>query len=995
MKAPDDATLSLDGGGAAEAQAPGGTIGRFVVERTLGAGGMGVVIAAHDPTLQRSVAIKLLRSPDGSEEARTRLQREAQAMARVQHPNVATVYEVGTVGEQLFVAMELVDGTTLKGWLRSGAHTPREALAMMIAAGRGLVAVHAAGLVHRDFKPDNVLVGSDGRPRVSDFGLVSLRGGSIEGGSLRATISGAGTPAYMSPEQVRGELSDARSDQFSFCVTLFEALYGERPFAEDAPPEARHAPERMPRRAGVPSKLAAILARGLATRPEDRWPSMDPLLTALEHDGARRLRLVGLVALALVGVVSLGGWLQSRRSAALRVRRAAELGQQAQEMRTMMRAAHLLPLHDIKPDRDKIRAMLKHIESQMSDLGDEGRAQAEAALGAGYFAIRDKEPAFKHLRAAWDAGQRSPEVAFDLGQAMVTELQRQQLSMAAPRDAEERKKRQEELKRNFRDPAMEILHQAAGAADTSPEYLQEVIAWSDRNTKEAEKHGELAFAETPTLYEAGLIAASAYARDAVDGFRAGKPDADESYRKAQALYKKVEEIGRSDESVYKLAGDHLSQLGYQLATSGKDHGESLRATLDLCVKGRAADSEVSWPDVMMARTYMLLGNLDVNAGRDAAEDQDNAIAAGKRALKLDPKSWMTEIYVADVSVDRAYSIDNSGGDPRPQIKEAIDAFTRAIPLGASSDAEGTRAEARCLLARWQMTHGVDPVPEIEATMKDCESTIASGPEDMKPGMHVMECNILIDQTWDVVSQGRDAHAWMERAVPMCATAAKEKGGEAQAAHQPGHVAWVEGIVAAQTGGDPLPAWQRAQPVLEAGLKLDPHRLDPATDLAAFFADRADYLSAHGHDGKPDASRAVAQARLAIVDHPKDSQTQRTLGRALLSMVRAKKGDPAALKEGLAAVERALAIKKTDLDAMITGAQLELIAAAHDKGAVARGLALLDRAHAQHATHPRVIFLRAEFERLAGDTARENADQKAALAAGPQLAAWAKSFGVTP
>ncbi|HLL22712.1 MAG TPA: serine/threonine-protein kinase, partial [Kofleriaceae bacterium] len=190
--------------------APGTQIAaRYQLERVLGAGGMGTVYLAHDRQLDRRVAIKLHR---GTELA-THLHDEAVAMARLAHPNVVTVYEVGELDGHPFVAMEYVAGTTLRAWLPK--KTRREILAVLRAAGEGLVAAHAAGLVHRDVKPDNVLVGNDGRTRIGDFGLAQRDQAGTQSG---------GTPAYMAPEQKRGDDVDARSDQYAFAVMAEEAL---------------------------------------------------------------------------------------------------------------------------------------------------------------------------------------------------------------------------------------------------------------------------------------------------------------------------------------------------------------------------------------------------------------------------------------------------------------------------------------------------------------------------------------------------------------------------------------------------------------------------------------------------------------------------------------------------------------------------------------------------------------------------------------------------
>ena len=313
---------------AASVLSVGEVLGRYRLEGVLGQGGMGVVYAARDPVLERTVALKLLRPGVGGSEARTRLVREAQAMARLAHPHVLPLFELGLEGERVFLVMERVEGATLAEWLTARARPWREVLALLLQAGEGLAAAHRAGLVHRDFKPGNVLVGAEGRPRVTDFGLV--RGGSAEGGAKGAspeealTQAGAvpGTPAYMSPEQLAGREVDARGDQFSFCVTLYEALYGERPFDARARDEATRW-RRLPRpaRPRLPRALRAALDRGLALRPEARFATLEALLAALRTAAARpwthgAAAGVGL-ALVLGGGVALAIRLQTQEEEGL------------------------------------------------------------------------------------------------------------------------------------------------------------------------------------------------------------------------------------------------------------------------------------------------------------------------------------------------------------------------------------------------------------------------------------------------------------------------------------------------------------------------------------------------------------------------------------------------------------------------------------------------------------------------------------------------------
>ena len=302
----------------------GSAIGRYALLSQVGAGAMGMVFAAYDPQLDRKVALKFLRPRGGAlGRSQKRLQREAQALAKLDHPNVVAVHDVGVHEEQVFVAMEFVEGRTLAEWMASVPENAavvsddgvageqgvprvrpwRQVLEVFTRAGEGLAAAHEAGLVHRDFKPENVMLSEDGRVRVMDFGLVRVDDSEVteavdpEASATTLTQTGSmmGTPAYMALEQFGADPVDARSDQFAFCVALYEALYGERPFPGETVRElvnaldmgvVRGAPTGIP----VPAWIRAVIVQGLAKEPNERFESMQALLDALADDPVARRR---------------------------------------------------------------------------------------------------------------------------------------------------------------------------------------------------------------------------------------------------------------------------------------------------------------------------------------------------------------------------------------------------------------------------------------------------------------------------------------------------------------------------------------------------------------------------------------------------------------------------------------------------------------------------------------------------------------------------------
>lgn len=307
-------------------------VGRYRVLDELGRGGMGVVVRAHDPKLRREVALKIMRVDRLGTSGQARMIREARAMARLSHPNVVTVHDVELDGpDGVVVVMEYVDGQTLHEWLWSERRSWSSIVSSFVAAGQGLAAAHAAGLLHRDFKPSNVLVGADGRVRVADFGLArapaedsasrsqpgptpdraSAGGASANTSGAQLTTCGTllGTPDFMAPELLRGEEASERSDQYAFCVSLWWALAGSPPFAAGGEPDDKDTgPPGWSSERPVPRRIVAALQRGLQADPGQRWPSMPALLHVLSESTRHRGRWIvagGMLMLGAIGTLAL------------------------------------------------------------------------------------------------------------------------------------------------------------------------------------------------------------------------------------------------------------------------------------------------------------------------------------------------------------------------------------------------------------------------------------------------------------------------------------------------------------------------------------------------------------------------------------------------------------------------------------------------------------------------------------------------------------------
>jgi tetratricopeptide (TPR) repeat protein/tRNA A-37 threonylcarbamoyl transferase component Bud32 len=320
-----------------------GRVGRYVLLEQVGRGGMGAVYRAYDPKLRREIALKMVRgrSRFGGGEAEARLMREAQALARLNHPNVVAIYDAEASAEGVRIAMEFVEGHTMRTWLDTRRRTWAEVLEVGLAVGRGLAAAHAAGVIHRDVKPENVLVGQDPadptklRVRLTDFGLASededATAADVDAGLMPLTRAGTilGTPPYVAPEQHKGDPSDTRSDQYGLCVTLWEALHGARPFGGDGWAELEAAKCKGPPSRPttfVPKWLHALIARGLAVAPPERWPTTAALVEAMASGRSRARRRSALLGLGGLTTMAMGTIAWNHWDRSVRVERCEQQG---------------------------------------------------------------------------------------------------------------------------------------------------------------------------------------------------------------------------------------------------------------------------------------------------------------------------------------------------------------------------------------------------------------------------------------------------------------------------------------------------------------------------------------------------------------------------------------------------------------------------------------------------------------------------------------------
>lgn len=774
---------------------------RYHTAELLSQGATGEIYQAYDPVLRRQVALKFLLRDDPV--AAERMLREARAQARVDHPNVCQVYEVGELDGRPYIAMQLVEGEDLRTAARSMTLEQKVQVVRKIA--EALHAAHQEGLVHRDMKPANVMVEATAtgqlKPVVVDFGLVQ----EIEAAGLTRTGEVMGTPAYMAPEQARGEVRnlDRRTDVYSLGATFYDLLTGRPPFTaegtvellmqvieQDPPPLRRIEP-------AIPADLETIVLKCLEKEPGRRYGSARALAEDLDRylEGspiearraslayrltktARRHRaLVAVSAVALAATIGLSTWAMTER---WRAARESELTQrytqEGKDLEWMIRAVHTAPKHDIRPEKTRVRRRIDGLLKELDDLGAAGAGPGHYAVGRGYLVLLEIEEAHEHLEKAWDAGFRSPEVAYALGMTLgelyEQELDRRPVSLSQP-GARERLRA--ELDQRWKQPALELLEVSRKGETHAPEYVEGLMALYDQDWELARQKARAALDRLPWLYEARTLIAVSLYREAQNNLETGKSQGTlELLEASEEAYERAIDAAPS----YPRAYSGLCVLKttvVSLQTLGESAHEKVpelaEEALAACREAESVDRELSEPYESLSHVYRMLAQYLQLRHQDASGALTQAKQAARRAVELGGDDPGTHVALAAAYLQEAEQhTTGSSSNPLPLLEQAAESFRRALELEPFYNPAGHGLGLVAInKAEYRTRQGEDPDAAYVEAIRLLEEAARLAPEAFEPNynlgaVHRERAAVALDQGREFVGHYRAAVWRLERAL---------------------------------------------------------------------------------------------------------------------------------------------------------------------------------------------------------------------------------------
>lgn len=685
--------------------------GRFEISELLGAGNMGKVYKAYDPTLQRHVALKFLEGDDPAQ--LSQFLREARAQARIEHEYICKVYEVGELQGRHYIAMQYIQGKTLQEAAQE--MVLEQKIKVLQQAAEAVHAAHEMGLIHRDLKPGNIMVektDQQWKPYVMDFGLVR------EQAAPGITINGSvvGSPSYMAPEQAQGDLNklDRRSDVYGLGATLYELLTGHPPFegsnaAEVIVKVLQEEPKLLRKiNPSLPGDLEAISMKCLEKEPHRRYDSAKALAEDLHRyllaepvraqraswyywafKKAKKNKITTAFAILTLFVVFLliGLWLHTGWKASEQAQMAQQFGQEVEKVHGFLRFAYTLPLHDLRAEKSVVAERMKLIESEMEQLGDMAQGPGHYALGRSFLSLHQYQNARLHLEQAWKIGYRVTEVSYALGQVFGS-LYQKGIAEAEHYHGEEQEKRKQELIQKYRQPAVNYLHSSRGIREESPAYIEGLIAFYDGKYEQGLQKAREAYRQIPGFYEAKKLEGNIYLTSAIDKkWNEQYQEAWNDLQQAGKAFEFATQIARSDESLRLAECERRYQMMEVKLNLEHAFPSEYKEVLDACDLVLKADPDNAEAYYRKSAVNHRLGEFQMNHGMQFYPTLRSSIEFGEKAVKMDPKNtslyetiglayWRMGVYEVEhglnalPSLDRAISISQTVSRISSQVEEA-------------------------------------------------------------------------------------------------------------------------------------------------------------------------------------------------------------------------------------------------------------------------------------------------------------------------------------
>jgi serine/threonine-protein kinase len=839
---------------------------------------------------------------------------EAQSQARVEHPAVCRVYEVGEWQGEPYIALQYIDGRPLTHCADELILEEKVDLIRQVA--EGLHAAHRLGLIHRDVKTGNIMVEKRGdgswQPFVMDFGLARVTATP----SVTQTGLILGTPAFMPPEQARGDSSkmDRRSDVYALGVTLYELLTGRLPFdakssvdvlvaviTEDPVPPRQIAPQ-------LPPDLESITLKCMEKEPSRRYESALALAEDLQRflDGdpvnarqigplqrlQRRIRkhpvASSLVTGSILAAMGLGGWgILSAWNARDRAAIAQRLGQEVEQIDAMLRYAHLLPPHDLRGEKARVRQRMESIRQNMAHRGAAARAPGHGALGRGHLSLGEVELARGELELAWKLGQRQPEIARALGRSLARLYQQALAEARRIADPLERSRRKEHLATTLKAPALAYLRQSHDPSGEGS-YTEGIIALQDERFEEALGHARRAWETLPWLYEGMALEGQIWAVKAASLRERGEyAPASAAVTASLEAYDRALRIARSDDQL-------------------------------LIGKARACEIEV---------------NLRAEKGLPTDEPFELGMESLREARRIDPDRPDSFLLESKLQWQRSSDLANSGRDGRPALRLAIAAGKEAIRLGPGIVAHyEALAMANWYLAQMESSHGGDGEPFL----KQAEAALGQA-DGLDPRSAVVQRNLGVVhgiRAEDCFRTGADPRPEVERSVAAFRKAIAFDPGFNQAYTNLGNALRMLAMAQAERGTDPTQAVEQTEAALQKALELNPRQPEAWDERGSILQMRAAFRFAVGEDPLPDIEQALGHFAKALEGNP--AMPQAHIHRAEILLLKAQclrssgKDPGAALQGAMEACAKARAIDRdyaeiaaTFVDILLLEAELRL------------------------------------------------------------------------